>query len=79
MQHGDAADSAEDSVGRKKRKNSDPYSQDMRASLVPPQREGDSIRSVFGMYLGEAPDKNGSLKLLLLIKMVASNYCSVSS
>jgi hypothetical protein len=70
MQHGDA-DSAEDSGGRLKRKNSDLYSQDMKASLVPPQREGDSIRSVFGMYLGEAPDKNGSRKLLLT--------CSVSS
>ena len=71
--HGDAAVSAEDSGGRSKRKNGDPYSQEMKSSLVPPQREGDSIRSVFGMYLGAAPDKNGSHNLLL------TTACSVSS
>ena len=45
---------------RIKRKNYDQYSAEMTSVLIPPSREGDSIRSVFGMYCGVSPDAYGS-------------------
>ena len=45
---------------RIKRKNCDQYSAEMTSVLIPPSREGDSIRSVFGMYCGVSPDASGS-------------------